>query len=202
MTVAVMSQRIQAAHIDQKHVENFFAIHQAFELYARARNRAVEVSQSSINAEISRDKKIASEQSYVLRQVVIIVPASAGMPGLESAQKKMESLRARFSDCESGMKIAAESGDFVVRDAMTRTSTQLGEQLSDLLNKTPVGHLTPPSRDSSGLFAVAVCSRKAADTDTAKELAQSKLLQEIVDRQADELYKELRGRAVITKKGR
>lgn len=201
MTVAAMTQRIQAAHVDQKHIENFFAIHHAFELYARARNRAVEVSQTSIDAEIGHDKKLASEQTYILRQVVIPVRASEGEAGLVAANKKMQSLHARFTDCDSGVKIATESGDFVVREAMTRTSSQLGDQLTDMLNKTPIGHLTAPSRDATGFFAIAVCSRKAASSDATKDLAQAKLLQGIVDRQADALYKELRARAVIVKKG-
>lgn len=201
MTVAAMAQRIQAAHIDQKHTENFFAIHQAFELYARARNRAVEVSQTSIDAEIGRDKKLAGEQTYVLRQVVIPTPASAGAAGFEAAAKKMQALHGSFTDCDSGVKRATQSGDFVVREPMTRTTSQLGDQMAEILNKTPIGHLTAPSRDGTGIFAIAVCSRKAATADTTKDLAQQKLLQQIVDRQAQALYQEMRARAVIVKKG-
>jgi len=201
MTIQTLSQRLQANHVDPKHAENFFSIHQAFELYVRARNRGVEVSQAAINAEVGHDKKIASEQSFVLRQVVLIVPPSAGEGGLEAAVKKMDSMRARFTDCQSGPKLAREAGDFVVREPMTRTSSQLGDQLTEVLQKTPVGHLTAPSRDSTGIMAIAVCEKKAASADAAKDLAQQKLLQKIVDRQAQALYEELRARAVIVKKG-
>jgi peptidyl-prolyl cis-trans isomerase SurA len=201
MTVQALSQRLGADHVDPKHAENFFSIHQAFELYVRARNRGVEVSTTAINAEVGRDRKLASEQTFVLRQVVLIVPPSSGEAGLQAAVKKMESMRARFTDCESGAKLARESGDFVIRESMTRTSSQLGDQLTDLLNKTPVGHLTASSRDSTGIAAIAVCEKKAAGADAAKDLAQQKLLQQIVDRQAQALYEELRSRAVIVKKG-
>jgi peptidyl-prolyl cis-trans isomerase SurA len=200
-TVAAMSQRISAAHIDPKHVENFFAIQQAFTIYARARNRAVEVSQQDVDAEIARDKKLANEQSFTLRQVVLILSTTASPAALEDAAKKMENLRARFTSCETGMKAANESGQFVVREPITRSSSQLGEQLVALLDKTPVGHLTSPSRDSTGLVAIAVCARKAAGADAAKEVAQQKLLQRIVEGQAQKLYEEMRSRAVIVKKG-
>ena len=202
MPVEKMMQRIQAAHVDPKHVENFFAIHQAFDLYARARNRAVEVSREDVDAEIARDKSLSREKTYTLRQVVVIVPPSAGMAGLQAASKKLESLRGQFTDCDSGARIAAQAGQFVVRDPITRTSSQLGDQLVALLDKTPVGHLTPPSRDSTGLTALAVCSRKEADTDAVRDLAQQKVMQRIVKKQAQELYADLRAHAVIVKTGK
>lgn len=202
MSVAQLSQRIAAAHIDPKHVENFLSIEQAFALYARARNRAVEVSSADINAEMSRDKSIGRETSYTLRQVVIIVTPDAGGAGLESAAKELENLRSRWTDCASGPKIATATGRFVVRDPVTRTSSQLGPEFTALLDKTPIGHLTPPSRNSTGLVSIAVCDRKAGDKDSAKDLAQQKVMQRMVDKQAAELYAEMRKNAVIVKTGR
>lgn len=202
MSLATLSQRIGAAHVDQKHVENFFGIQQAFDLYARARNRAVEVSRQDVDAELGRDKKLANEKSYTLRQVVLILSNTASPAAVQDAAKKMESLRARFTDCNSGAKIASEAGQFVVREPVTRTSSQLGDQFVELLDKTPIGHLTPPSRDSTGLVAVAVCERKAADSDTARDAAQQKVMQRIVKGQAQKLYEELRAHAVIVKTGK
>ncbi len=201
MTLQVMSQRLQANHVDQKHMENFFAIQQAFDLYARARNRAVEVGKQDLDAQMAQDKKGGGEQSFTLRQVVLILPPTASPAAVDEAAKKMDGLRGRFTDCESGAKIASEGGQFVVREPITRTSSQLGDQMVALLNKTPVGHLTPSSRDSTGLLAVAVCERKAADNEAAKDLAQQKVLQRIVKAQAQKLYQELRASAVIVKKG-
>ena len=202
MTDAQLQQRIAAAHVDHKHVENFFSIHVAFDVYARARNRAVEASSADVDAELARDKSIAQEKTYTLRQVLLIVPSSQGVAGLQAAARKMEALRGRFVNCDTGPKAAAELGDFVVRDPVTRTSSQLGEQLSALLDKTPIGHLTQPSRDSSGLAAIAVCERKTASTDARRQEAQDKVLQRIVEKQAQELYADLRSHAVIVKTGK
>jgi peptidyl-prolyl cis-trans isomerase SurA len=201
MTMAQLSQRLAASHVDQKHVENFFAIQQAFDIYARARNRAVEVSSHDIDAELARDKKLANEQSYTLRQVVLILPPTASPAAVQDAGRKMEGLRARFTDCESGVKAANAAGEFVVREPITRTTSQLGDQMVAILDKTPVGHLTGPSRDSTGLIAIAVCERKSAGTDAARDVAQQKVLSRIVKTQAQKLYEQLRASAVVVKKG-
>jgi peptidyl-prolyl cis-trans isomerase SurA len=201
MTVTDMSQRIAAGHVDPKHAENFFSIQQAFDIYARARNRAVEVSSHDVDAELASDKKLANEQSYVLRQVVLILPPTASPAAVQDAAHKMEGLRSRFTDCESGAKAANAAGEFVVREPITRTTSQLGDQLVAVLDKTPIGHLTGPSRDSTGLIAIAVCSRKSAGTDAARDIAQQKVLSRIVKAQAQKLYAELRATAVVVKKG-
>ncbi len=202
MSDAQLQQRIAAAHIEPKHVENFFGIHEGFNLYARARNRAVEVSREDIDAELARDKSISKERTYTLRQVVLIVPPSAGVAGLQAAIKKMQALSARFTSCDEGAKIASAASEFVVRDPITRTSSQLGDQLSAILDKTPIGHLTPPSRDSTGIASVAVCERKAAATSAQRDEARDKVMERIVDKEAQALYAELRSHAVIVKTGK
>jgi peptidyl-prolyl cis-trans isomerase SurA len=199
VSTEVLSARLNSSGVDKKHLENFLSIHQAFNIYARARNRAVDVSDADVQAEIARDPKLANQQSFVLRQVLITVPAAAGVPGLERAGKQMQSLSARFTDCDSGIKLTSEFTDLVVRDPITRSSSQLGEQFVALLNKTPIGHLTPPSRDSSGIVAIAVCSRTSAKSDAVKDAARERILARIIDRNAEKLYEEMRANAVIVK---
>jgi peptidyl-prolyl cis-trans isomerase SurA len=200
VTSEVLAQRLQAAGLNKKHVENFLSIHQAFNIYAHARNRAREVGEAELKAEVERDPKLRNQQTYVLRQIVIAVQPSAGVAGLQAAGKRMEALRAKFTDCESGAKLAAEMPDVVVREPVTRTTSQLGEQFTSALDKTPVGHLTPPSRDQLGLAALALCSRKPATLDSVRELAQAQILARYIQTDADALYKELRVNAVIVKK--
>jgi peptidyl-prolyl cis-trans isomerase SurA len=197
ITSEAMGARLQNARVDKKHMENFFSIHTGFNMYARARNRAVEVSQSDIDAEIARDKKLSNQQTYVIRQVLIAVSSETGAAGLQQAAKQMESLHARFTDCETGAKLVAEYPNLVVREPLTRTSSQIGDQLSNLLDKMPVGHLTPASRDSSGIAALALCSRSASKSDAAREAAQNRILSRKVQQEADKLYEEIRSHAAI-----
>jgi peptidyl-prolyl cis-trans isomerase SurA len=199
-TAQAMQQRLLHSGANAKHVENYLQIHQAFTIYARARNRAVEVSEQDIDAELARDPKLRGEMSYTVRQVAVAAPAQSGVAGLQKAAKVMQDLRARFTDCDSGVKMASAMPDVVVREPMTRTSSALGEQLSDLLNKTPVGHLTAPSRDSAGLVTLALCARDKARADAAREQAAQVVLARKIVVEAEKLYKELRATAVIVKK--
>ena len=199
-TAQAIQQRLAHSGADAKHIENFLQIHQAFTIYARARNRAVEVSEKDIDAELARDPKLKGEMSYTIRQVVVTIPPPGGASGLQQAAKEMESLRARFTDCESGAKIASASTDVVVREPVTRTTSVLGDQLVALLDKTPVGHLTGPSRDSSGLVALALCAKTAAKADAARDQASQRILARKINSDAEALYKELRATAVVVKK--
>jgi peptidyl-prolyl cis-trans isomerase SurA len=199
-TPQAIQQRLAKSGADTKHIENFLQIHQAFTIYARARNRAVEVSEKDIDAELARDPKLSGEMSYTIRQVVVAVPPSAGVAGLQAAAKEMQGLKARFTDCESGVKMASASSNVVVREPITRTTSGLGDQLAGLLDKTPVGHLTPPSRDSTGLVALALCARTKAKADAAREQASQRILSRKIAGDAEKLYKELRATAVVVKK--
>jgi peptidyl-prolyl cis-trans isomerase SurA len=199
-TPQAIQQKLAHSGADAKHVENFLEIHQAFTIYARARNRAVEVSEKQIDAEIAHDPKLANEASYTIRQVVVTIPPPAGVADLQQAAKEMEGLRARFTDCESGLKIASAMTNVLVREPVTRTTSVLGEQLVGLLDKTPVGHLTGPSRDSTGLVALALCAKTKAKGDTAREQASQRILARMIAEDAEKLYKELRATAVVVKK--
>ncbi|MCW2285068.1 peptidyl-prolyl cis-trans isomerase SurA [Rhodoblastus acidophilus] len=199
-TPQALQQRLAQSGADSKHLENFLQIHQAFTIYARARNRAVEVSEKDIDAEIARSPKLSNEMTYTLRQVVVAAPPSSGAAGLQAAAKEMQDLKARFTDCDSGVKMASASPNVVVREPITRTSSALGEQLADLLNKTPVGHLTAPSRDSTGLVAIAVCDKSKAKGDSARDQAAQRVLSRRISEDAEKLYKELRATAVVVKK--
>jgi peptidyl-prolyl cis-trans isomerase SurA len=197
VSTEAMGARLQNAHVDNKHLENFLSIQTGFNMYTRARNRAVEVSQSDIDAEIARDKKLANQQTYVIRQVLLAVPPETGAAGLQQAAKQMEALHSRFTDCATGAKLVAEYPSLVVREPITRTSSQLNEQLTGMLDKLPIGHLSPASRDPSGIVALALCSRSASKSDAAREAAQQRILARKIQHEADKLYEEIRSHAVI-----
>jgi peptidyl-prolyl cis-trans isomerase SurA len=199
LTTEALSARLQRSGVDKKHMENFFSIHQGFNIYTRARNRAVEVSESEVDAELARDNKLSRIQSFTLRQVLITVPASAGAPGLQAAAKQMQTVQARFTDCESGAKLVSEFPNLVVREPITRTSSQLGDQFVALLNKIPTGHLTPPSRDSQGILSIAVCARSNAKSDAVRDAARERIMARHVSAEAEKLYEEIRANARITK---
>ena len=79
-TAQAIQQRLAHSGASAKHVENYLQIHQAFTIYARARNRAVEVSEQDIDAELARDPKLRSEMSYTVRQVAVAAPRRPASP--------------------------------------------------------------------------------------------------------------------------
>jgi peptidyl-prolyl cis-trans isomerase SurA len=201
MSPEALTARIQAAHIDSDHLKNYLSATESFMIYARALNRAVEASESEIRDEMAREKSQGKAQiSYTIRQVIVTVSPSEGAAGLQAGAKTLEGLRARFTDCASGEKIAVAIPNVVVREPITRTSSQLGEPLKKLLDSTPVGHLTAPSRDATGIVSLALCE-KSSDTNSqaVKDAVSQKIIARHIEQDADKLYKDLRKSAVIVK---
>lgn len=201
MTPEALTARIQSAHIDGEHLKNYLSATESFYIYAHALNRAVEASESEIRDEMARQKSQGKAQtSYTIRQVIVTVSPSEGAAGLQAAAKTLEGLRARFTDCTSGEKIAIAIPNVVVREPITRMSSQIGEPLKNLLDKTPVGHLTAPSRDTTGIVSLALCE-KTTDTNSqaAKDAVAQRIVARRVEEDAEKLYKDLRKSAVIVK---
>ena len=193
--------RIQAAHIDNDHLKNYLSATESFFIYARALNRAVEASEEEVREELARQKSQGKSQtSYTIRQVIVTVSPSEGMAGVQAGAKTLEGLRARFTDCASGEKMAIAIPNVVVREPITRTSSQLGEPLKNLLDKTPVGHLTAPSRDATGIVSLALCE-KSTDTNSqaVKDAISQRIIARHIEQDSEKLYKDLRKNAVIVK---
>lgn len=56
-----------------------------------------------------------------------------------------------------------------IRDTVTKTSADIPAVLRDVLDKTPIGHLTAPEVTKQGVEMVALCSRKPTTVDTPKK---------------------------------
>jgi peptidyl-prolyl cis-trans isomerase SurA len=165
-------------------------------------NKGVEASETEVRAELAKQGgKSAAGTEYTLRQIVFTVSNAANPANLSARASQAEQLRARFTDCESGVPLARALDDVAVRDPLTRTSVQLGQGVTQLLDKTPVGHLTAPQRAGNGLEMIAVCSKGLAKDDSAARAAISaKILASRLQADAERRLKEMRSRAVIVKR--
>ena len=56
-----------------------------------------------------------------------------------------------------------------IRDTVTKTSADLPGPLRELLDKTPIGHLTPPEVTKQGVEMVALCEQEADHRRYAEE---------------------------------
>jgi hypothetical protein len=96
---------------------------------------------------------------YTLRPILFVVPR--GDTAFQEARRKdAEALRARFTTCDSGLLFARSMRDVAVREPITKNSSDLVPALRQILDKTEVGHLTPPETTSQGIELFALCEKK------------------------------------------
>jgi peptidyl-prolyl cis-trans isomerase SurA len=117
---------------------------------------------------IERQKKDGEAHvayDYTLRPIVFIVP-SGNAPLLEVRRKDADALRTHFANCEAGLTEARAQHDVIIRAPITRNSSDLAPAAREILNKTEIGHLTPPETTPQGVELFALCDRKKTKFET------------------------------------
>jgi peptidyl-prolyl cis-trans isomerase SurA len=163
----------------------------------RQRSRTGSVSNAELDAELQR--RVARGEAkvidYVVRQVVFVVP-----PGSSAGQRERDAAaaRGRFTDCESGVEYMRTLRDVAVRERIGRTSVELSKQLQDVLEKTPLGRLTPPARSEQGVEMLAVCEKnERQDVSRLRAQIESEILQKRSEGTGAAYLNELRAKAEI-----
>jgi len=106
---------------------------------------------------------------YKLQPIVLIVPRGSAQTAVDSRRKEAESLRERVQTCEQANSYFKSMQNAAIRDIVTKTSADIPGPLRELLDKTPIGHLTPPEITKQGVEMVALCERKPTKVDTPKK---------------------------------
>jgi peptidyl-prolyl cis-trans isomerase SurA len=85
-----------------------------------------------------------------------------------------------------------------IRDTVVKTSADIPAPLRDLLDKTPIGHLTPPETTRQGVEMVALCARKPTKIDTPKKKEiRDKMYAEKFEAKSKAYLQEVRKAAMI-----
>lgn len=135
---------------------------------------------------------------YRLRPILFIVPKGSAQSVFQSRIREAESLRGRFQDCDAGLRLARGLRDVAVRDPVRRSSSDLPNNLRDLLNNTPVGKLTKPEVTAQGVEVFALCEKKENTSDTPqKRNARQQLFASRFEAQSKRYLNELRRGAMI-----
>jgi peptidyl-prolyl cis-trans isomerase SurA len=199
---AALMGAIQSAGVSTQHIKDHFRADLEFNMLVQAYNKGVDPSEEAIRAELAKDGgKSAAGVDYHVHQVIFTLHGDHVMAEAQSKFKVAEQLRTRFTSCAEGLPIARAMDDVAVKDEITRNSLQISDQLKDLLDKTPIGHLTPPERTADGVEMIAVCSKGMSTDETAVRKAISeRLLSAEIRADAARRLAQIRSYAVIVKR--
>jgi peptidyl-prolyl cis-trans isomerase SurA len=174
----------------------------AWSALVRGRYKAsLEIADSDVDAQLDLHKPEDKNQvgyEYILRPVLFVVPRGSPDATFEARKRDADALRVRFQTCAEGIPFARALQEVAVRDQVTKFSADLPLALRDILDKTDVGHLTPPEQTTEGIQMFALCSKKENKTDTpGKKEVRDEIFQKKFGAQAKRYLAELRRAAMI-----
>lgn len=121
-------------------------------------------------AQAAGNEKLETEAfEYQMRPVVLIVPRGSSPSLFEARRREAEALRNRVQTCEEANALFKSMQNATIRNVVIKTSADLPQVLRDVLDKTPIGHLTAPEQTKQGIEMVALCGRKPTTIDTPKK---------------------------------
>ena len=106
---------------------------------------------------------------YKMQPIVLVVPRGSDAAAVETRRKEAEALRARIQTCDEANSFFKSMQNAAIRESVTKTSADIPPSLRELLDGTPIGHLTPPEVTKQGVEMVALCARNPTAVDTPKK---------------------------------
>jgi peptidyl-prolyl cis-trans isomerase SurA len=150
-----------------------------------------------VNAD-DKDKPQTESFEYQMRPIVLIVPRGAAPSAMEIRRKEAEALRGRVQTCDEANSLFKSMQNAAIRDPVTKTSADIPAVLRDVLDKTPIGHLTAPEVTKQGIEMVALCGRKPTTVDTPKKReVREKMFNEKFEKKSKAYLDEVRKAAMI-----
>jgi peptidyl-prolyl cis-trans isomerase SurA len=136
---------------------------------------------------------------YTLRPILFVVPRGSPDGLRDTRRKEAEALRARFQDCDEGVRYARTLRDVAVRGTTVRSSADLAPALREILDKTEIGRLTAPEVTTNGIELYAVCRKEKSSAENApdKRKAREAMFNERFTAKGKAYLKELRSQAMI-----
>ena len=113
-------------------------------------------------------------------------------------RKEAETLRGRIQTCDEANALFKSMQNAAIRDAVVKTSADMPPALRELLDKTPIGHLTEPEVTKQGVEMVALCSRKPTTVDTPrKKEIRDKMYNDKFEAKSNAYLQQIRKAAMI-----
>jgi len=149
--------------------------------------------------QVNGDAKQETESfEYRMQPIVLIVPRGSAPAAVEARHREAEALRSRVQTCEEANAFFKSMQNAAIREAVTKTSADIPAVLREVLDKTPIGHLTPPEVTKQGVEMVALCGRKPTTVDTPKKKEiREKMYAEKYQAKSQSYLQEVRKAAMI-----
>jgi peptidyl-prolyl cis-trans isomerase SurA len=119
--------------------------------------------------QVNGNEKETEAFEYKMQPIVLIVPRGSAPAAIEARHKEAEALRSRVQTCDEANAFFKSMQNAAIRETVTKTSADIPAVLREVLDKTPIGHLTPPEVTKQGVEMVALCGRKPTTVDTPKK---------------------------------
>jgi peptidyl-prolyl cis-trans isomerase SurA len=164
-----LSQMLTSGGASAETLKQRLRAQMAWNALVRGRYKAsLEIPDSDVEAELQLhkpDEKNEVGYEYIMRPIILVVPHGSPDTAFDARKKDADALRVRFQTCADGIPFARALPEVAVRDPVNKSSADLPQALRDILDKTDVGHLTPPEQTAEGIQMFAVCSKKESKTD-------------------------------------
>ena len=149
--------------------------------------------------EVKGDEKPDTQSfEYKMQPIVLIVPHGSDAATVETRRKEAEALRGRIQTCDEANAFFKSMPNAAIQGAVTKTSADIPPTLRELLDGTPIGHLTPPEVTKQGVEMVALCARNPTTVDTPKKKEiRDKMFAEKYEAKSKAYLRDVRGTAMI-----
>jgi peptidyl-prolyl cis-trans isomerase SurA len=163
---------------------------------------SLQISEKDVAAatvEVKGDEKPETQSfEYKMQPIVLIVPRGSDAAATETRRKEAESLRARIQTCADANSFFKSMQNAAIREVVTRTSADIPPTLRELLDGTPIGHLTPPEVTKQGVEMVALCARNPTTIDSPKKKEiRDKMFAEKFEAKSKAYLKDIRASSMI-----
>ena len=135
---------------------------------------------------------------YKMQPVVLVVPHGSSQEVIEARKKEAEALRARIQTCAEANAFFKSMQNGAIRETVTKTSADMPPSLREILDNTPVGHLTPPEITKQGIEMVVLCGKDPTKVDTPKKREiREKMYNEKYEAKSKSYLRDIRAAAMI-----
>jgi peptidyl-prolyl cis-trans isomerase SurA len=159
---------------------------------------SLQVGEKDVQEKAGDEKSDTQSFEYKMQPIVLIVPRGSAADAVETRKKEAEALRARVQTCAEANALFKSMQNAAIKEPVVKTSADIPPSLRDVLNGTPVGHLTPPELTKQGVEMVALCGKDPTTVDTPKKKEiREKMYVEKYEAKSKSYLQEVRKAAMI-----